>query len=347
MLKTICIKFTLLLLILTGLNFIYNHTLYEKDLNEKCKEALKIKGVQDTTDIYYFGESSNVTYETTDSIKNSISEITNFFFPGLRVTAINKYATHAGIYRDWLKQIDLRKNKPKAIVITLNLRSFDAAWIHSKLETQLQESMVLTKPYPNLLNRFFLSLQAFDNKTEWQREQDMLKEWKTKELIFPFPFKYKTVSEWDFGMSQGTYLKPDGSWDDQKIILACHYIKGYAFNLDENNPRIKDFDYIAGWCERNKINLYLNLMAENMEYADSLVGKELVFLMRQNRDYLIKRYNTRNSVVVDNLELVPGVEFIDQNWTTEHYYYRGRMRIAKNLAGKLKSQFKNEYKSAY
>jgi hypothetical protein len=227
------------------------------------------------------------------------------------------------------------------------MRSFDGAWIHSKLETQLQESIVLTQPYPNLINRFLLSLQAFDNRTDKQREQQMLEEWKTVPLIFPNEFKYKKVSEWDYGMSQGSYLKPDGSWDHDKIILACHYIKGYAFNLNENNPRIKDFDEIADWCNKNEINLYLNLMAENVEYADSLVGKELVFLMKQNRDYLVKRYTKNNCVVVDNLELVKGKEFIDQDWTTEHYDYKGRMAIAKNLANHLKSQFKNEYKKAY
>jgi hypothetical protein len=347
MIKKIGIKILFLLLILTGLNFIYTVTFFEKDLDEKCKEALEIRQSQEEADLYYFGESSNVTYRPGDSIKNSISEITNFFFPFLKVVTINKYATHAGIYKYWIREIDLKKKKPKAIIITLNMRSFNATWIHSKLETQLQESMVLTKPFPNLINRFLLSLQAFDNKTEQQREQEMLEEWKTKQLVFPQRFKYKTVSEWDYAMAQGTYLKPDGSWDMNKIVLACHFIKSYAFNIDEANPRVKDFDNIAAWCGKNKINLYLNLMAENIGYADSLVGKELVFLMKQNRDYLVKRYNKENCKVVDNLNVVPGKEFIDQDWTTEHYSYKGRMHIAKNLADSLKSQFNNQYKPAY
>ena len=336
-----------MLLILTGLNFVYTYSFFKKDLAKECKEALEIRETQEFTDVYYFGESSNLTYTPEDSIKNTISELTSLFFPSLKINDISKYATHAGIYKYWLREINLKKSKPKAIVVTLNLRSFDAAWIHSKLETQLQESLVLARPYPNLVNRFLLSLQAFDNKTESQREQEMLEEWHTKQLIFPEKFKYKTVAEWDYAMAQGTYLKPDGSWDSEKIILACHYIKSYAFNLDETNPRIKDFDQIADWCAKNKISLYLNLMAENIEYADSLVGKELVFLMRQNRDYLIKRYTKETCKVVDNLELVHGKNYIDQNWTTEHYDYKGRMRIAKNLAEKLQNQFRNEYKSAY
>ena len=347
MIKKIGIKIGLLLVILIGLNFVYKATLYQSDLKEKCEQALEITNNQNNTDIFYFGESSNFNVRDDDSIKNSISEITNLFFPALKITAINKPATHAGIFKDWLGQINLKHKKPKAIIVTLNLRSFDAAWLHSKLETPLQESMVLVKPYPALFNRFLLSLQAFDNKTEQQREQDMLNDWENTYLEFPFPHKYKTVREWDNALAQGSFLKPDGTWDNDKIVLACHYVKGYAFNIKESNPRIKDFDEITQWCQKNKIKLYLNLLAENIEYADSLVGKELVFLMKRNRDYLVQRYNKNNCRVIDNLELVTGKEFTDQHWTTEHYSYKGRMIIARNISESLKNQFSNNYKKAY
>ncbi len=347
MTKKIIIKILILVIVLTGLNFIYNLTQYKHDLKDRCKEIVDIKEKQDSTDIFYFAESSNLTVRDEDSIKNSISEITGFFYPSLKITSIDKPATHAGIYKVWLKSINVNLNKPKAIIVTLNMRSFDAAWIHSKLETQLQESVVLVQPYPNIFNRFLLSLQAFDNKTEEQREQEMLDDWKNVQLVFPFDFKYKTVRDWDVSYGQYGWDLPEGDPKKNKILLTCHYIKGYAFNLNENNPRIKDFDEIAKWCHQNKINLYLNLLAENIEYADSLVGKELVFLMKQNRDYLVKRYSKNNCVVVDNLDNVNGLEFIDQTWTTEHYGYRGRMIIGRNLADSLKKQFSKQYKKAY
>lgn len=347
MLKKITYRLILLVTILFTLDVIYDQTFYEKDLKDAAEEVLVMKQNQEISDVFYFAESSNFTSRDGDSIRNSISEITNFFYPQLKIHAVNKSASHAGIFRHWVDQINVSKKHPKAIVVTLNLRSFDAAWIHSRLETPLQEAMTLLKPYPHLLNRFLLSLNAFDNKTEQQREQLMLEDWKTTRLEFPYEFKYKTVREWDDAMAQGGFLKPDGSWDTEKIALACHYIKAYAFNIKDNNPRVKDFDYIAEWCKKNQVNLYLNLMAENLQYADSLVGKELVYLMRNNRDYLVKRYNKDNCVVVDNLELVNGKEFIDQNWTTEHYAFKGRMIIARNLAVHMKQQFNTNYIKAY
>jgi hypothetical protein len=345
MIKKIAFKIILLSLVVVVLDVLYAMTRYEKDLDEKSAEVVMIRQTLDTTDVYYFGESSNVTYRNDDSTKKSISGLIAMFFPGLRFTNINKYATHAGIYRHWLTQ--MKKKKPKAIIVTLNLRSFDAAWIHSDLETQLQESIVFTRPLPKILNRFCLSLQAFDNKTVEQREKDMLADWRNTQLRFPFPFKYRTASEWDQGMAAGGYLKPDGSWDQPRIELACHYIKAYAFNIDDKNPRTKDVDAIVAWCKEHKVKLFLNLLAENIQYADSLAGTELVFLMKENRNYLVKRYSDGNVMVIDNLESVPGHDFIDQNWTTEHYGYKGRMTIAKHVVDSMRKIFPDKYFKAF
>jgi hypothetical protein len=347
MLKQILIRAMVLLALLPLMNVLYVATFYKHDLEAKSKEIIELRRSADSTDLYYFGESSNTTFTPDDSIKTSISGLCSKFFPSLHLRNVNKEATHAGIYRVWLHELEESHHSIKAIIVTLNLRSFNAAWIHSPLETSLQEGLVFARPRPALWNRFSLALQAFDNKTEQEREDDMLQDWKTRDLNFPYPVNYNTVRQWDDAMANGGHLKPDGTWDMEKIILSCHYIKAYALSLDHRNPRVKDLDAIKAWCGSRGIRLYLNLMAENVRYADSLVGKDLVFLMRRNRDFLMTRYNRDNCRVIDNLELVPSNEFIDQNWTTEHYRYKGRMIIAKHVAEELKKDFNKEFVNAY
>jgi hypothetical protein len=73
------------------------------------------------------------------------------------------------------------------------------------------------------------------------------------------------------------------------------------------------------------------------------VGKDLIYLMKQNRDLLVNRYSSRGVLVVDNLELVNGKDFVDQHWTTEHYNEQGRKAIAANLAEALKKFYQKEY----
>jgi hypothetical protein len=342
--KKIIARIGLFAAVLVLLNVIYIKTSWNNDLTVAGGELLpEIKNAQDSADVIYFAESSNWSSHKDDTIKKSISEFASAYFPSLRFRSVQKGAIHAGIYRALINHIK-ENSRVKTLIVTMNLRSFDATWINSKLETPLSRSKVMYAQRPPLLNRFLLSLNTFENKTEEQRDIDMKAQWARDELKFPYPFKYKNVIEWDKAMGAGGYLKSDGSWDMPKIELACHNIKTYAFQINpETNPRIKDFDEIVKMCKEKKLNLVFNLMAENTQYADSLVGKELIYLIKQNRNLLMKRYNKDGVIVVDNLELVNGKDYIDQNWTTEHYKQRGRQVIAKNLANHLKQIYPKEF----
>lgn len=334
MIKKLLFRFLVLSVGLFVMNGVYKFFFYEKDLREFSPEILEVWKQQQKNEILYFAESSNMNVRDTDVVKKSISELTDDLLPQFRIGAVNKPATHAGIYKEWIK--NMRHPYPSAIVVTLNVRSFGADWRYSELESALQSGVVLLKPYPALANRFLMALNAFDNKPAALREQEMLKEWEEVRFDFPFKVPYPTVRLWDNAMANGSFTKPDGSWDMDKITLACHYVKSYAFQIKPDNPRVKDFDEIVAFCQKNNIRLVLNLLAENTEYAQQYVGKELVHIMRYNRNFLVKRYGQKKGVtVVDNLELLNGLDFSDQNWTTEHYGYDGRMKIAQNLSKAL------------
>jgi hypothetical protein len=154
----------------------------------------------------------------------------------------------------------------------------------------------------------------------------------------PNPFPYKNVVEWDKGMAAKGIRDSNGFHDEKLTALACNYVKTYAFQIDmKKNQRINDFDKIVQLAKERNWKLVFNLMAENVERAQELVGDDLVYLMRKNRDLLLKRYHKNGIIVVDNLEKVPDEEYIDRNWTTEHYAENGRRIIAKNVAVSMKS----------
>jgi len=331
--KKITYKLLLLLTTFVAVNIIYQFTLYKVDVKKNAPCAYQCKNLPSGVDLLYFGESSNFTVDGDDSTQLYISELVAHFAPHLKVVTIDTPAVHAGIYKYWIEQIE--NNLPKAIIVTMNLRSFDAAWIHSKLETPLLRGIRLLKPTPKIINRFLLSVKNPEDKTTPERDSLLQEEWRTKELIFPYVFKYKTVRQWDNAMGNGGWLKADGTWDFDKIKLGAHYIKGFAFNINENNPRISDFDEIAEWGIKNKVKVYFNLLSENVAQADSLVGKDLVFLMKNNRDYLVNRYAKMGAVVIDNLESVGINDFLDKDWPTEHYNYKGRIAIAKKIVQEI------------
>ena len=322
----------LLIFILFVLNAIYKQTFWKEDREKHAGLLDSLDKVVYNSDLIYFAESSNFSFLDGEKNQKSISGLLQGYLPDIRINAVNKGALHAGLFLSLCKNIP-EGSPVKTIVVTMNLRSFNANWINSKLETQLMQQNVMLQPYPPLVNRFLLAFMAYDNKREEERKEIIFNTWKTEKLVFPYEAKYSTTWEWDTTLANGYFLLPDGRWDMPKIQLATTYVKSYAFQIDTlKNPRIKDFDKICKYAQKRGWNIVFNLLAENTEKANELVGEDLVFLIKQNRDLLVQRYREMGATVVDNLEVVANEDYIDQDWTTEHYVVRGRKQVAYNVA---------------
>ena len=331
-------------MLLVAMNWVYTKWFFEKDLLEHSDIIeLPRQVVADSCQVVYLGESSNNTYGYAESDHRKISAMVSAYFPKVRVGDMTKSASHAQTYYNMLKQVP--KDAPvETVIVTMNLRSFDAGWIYSRLETALRKQIVLLQDYPPLMNRFLLAFKAYPIRSEEEWDAIARKHWKKDPLDFPYDFEWNNTHQWDSAMAWGGWQDFDGQRDQQLTELACHYIKSYAFQIRDDNPRIKDFDAIVDLCRERGWHLVFNLMAENVDKANELVGKDLLFLMKQNRDYLMQRYDTQEDVtVVNNLDLVRDVNFIDQDWTTEHYYGEGRHIIAHQVAQALRQYYPNEY----
>jgi len=330
--KHIAPKILALALILIASNFLYVNFFFKSDLEKHSDLIDIINRIPEDTEILYVAESSNTALHKNDTEKKTISEFIDEAVPSKKVSDLTKPAAHAGIYKKLLKALP-KKTNIETIVVTLNLRSFNAQWIHSSLETALQKSTIFLLPNPPLVNRFLLSFKDYKIKNAAMQEAAFKAKWKNDIFHFPYEFKHQNVSDWDHWMAIEGVKNEDGSINRPLTELACHYIKGYGFQIDTlTNPRIKDFNDIIKIAVERKWNLIFNLLAENTEKAEILVGKDLIYLMRQNRDLLMNYFGRKGITVVDNLEMVPDQYFIDQNWTTEHYSDFGRKKVAKNVA---------------
>ncbi len=338
----IAFKFLLVFVILLVSNKLYTHFLLESDIQKHTYREI-VDVIPHNSEIVYFGESSNYSTYYEDKDKRSISEYIANYFPTKRFGTVHKGALHARIYKYLMRQFP-EQNDIETIIVTLNLRSFSANWIYSDLETALDKSVVLLKQGPALKNRFLLSFKGYDIKTKAQRKDQFKRNWEESTLKFPWEFPHLNVNQWDKVIYKKGIRNPDGTKDWETSALACHYIKSYAFQIDtQSNPRIKDFDDIAEYAASKGWNVIFNLLAENIDKAEELVGNELLFLMRQNRDLLVKRYQKKGVIVVDNLEKVDSLYFRDKDWTTEHYWEEGRRIIAKNIADSLRSLYTVDY----
>jgi hypothetical protein len=337
------VRIIALILILLLCNWLYVEFFFEKDLEKHSSIIYKIRALDADTDILYLGESSNKTFDTNDLDRRKISQMLSEFYPDLKIRDITEPAAHLGIYYEILRKIPGDSNV-KTVVVTLNLRSFGLDWIYSKLESSLQKSLLLLKPYPPLVNRFLLSFKAYPSYNEEERTKTIRRLWQEEAFDTLSGMPYSSVSEWDRAMSRKGIRDTLGRYDQAMTELACHYIKSYAFTMNKHyRIRIQDMDRIITLAKKRNWHLVFNLMAENVDKAELLVGEDLLSLMRENRDYLVSYLGERSISVADNLEAVEDKEFIDQDWTTEHYKQKGRRIIARNLAKELKPFYAENY----
>ena len=208
----------------------------------------------------------------------------------------------------------------------------------------MRKQLVLLEDYPPLVNRFLLAFKAYPirNDEEWDA---LAYEHRHKDhLDFPYDFEFDNNYDWDSAMAWRGWFDFDGKYNPEMTWMACYYIKSYGFSIPDDNPRVKDFDAIVELCRERGWNLVFNLLAEDVDKVNELGGKDLMFLLKQNRDYLLRRYGSLDCVtVVNNLSLVRDINFIDQDWTTEHYYEEGRRIIADHLALALRDFYPNDY----
>ncbi len=325
-------KFTSIIATFVISYFVYIKIYLIPELKDQGPMLYNLTEYQWHNDVLYFGESSNFWIADSDKDRRTISDMINDSIDGYRLSGIAASGSHAGNFLPVIEQIN-QESRVKHLVITLNLRSFDKPWIYSNLESNLNRINCFYDGENHLFNRLKAAFQFYQQPSEKEQEMKMLNAFEFDTLKVDFPLKFNTIKTW---CEQEKFPLPGGGEDFPKRELADHYIKAYAFQIDvKTNPRIKDFDDIVEVCKRKKIQLFFNLMSENIHYADSLVGKELVYLMKNNRDLLVDRYRKKGVIIIDNLETVNANSFGEKNWTTEHYDEIGRMKIAMNVKDTL------------
>lgn len=341
-LRKIAPKAMLLLLLLAGMNLVYEQWLLPADIAAYSESGALVQAIPDSTQVLYLGESSNLTFADEDVEKLPVSKLLARQFPGVTVADLSKGALHLGNYLPMLRAVP-RSIPVHAVVVTVNLRSFNAGWVHSKLETALQKEMVLLRRGPALWRRLMLSLRAYEIKSEEERLAETRMHWRMDTLRFPGPFPFATAAAWDSACDARARA---GGPEQGRWVLATHFVKAYAFQIDSlRHPRIADLDGIVELARERGWTLVLNLLPENVQEAESLLGPELVGLMRQNRDLLRRRYGGRAGVhFLDQLEALPADAFIDRDRAAEHYFEQGRQVVAANVALALKGVFPEHYR---
>ena len=335
------IKYTSMRVLLVGLliilaNFLYRITFYKKDIAKHGDILENLWVVPPDTEAIYFGESSNFHESPRDTMKFRISGMIDTLVPKLKIYHVDNSGLHAGTYLAVMKNIPA-DSKVNTFIITMNLRSFGAGWRYAGngAENYLAKTERMLSPTLPIINRFMVSLKAYDYKSDREREKQVQHAWKKDSFDIP-NFNYHTTHAWDSAMAWGTWLESNPNLTKENIPLAAQYIKNFSFVIDTNtNERIHDFDAIMELANKKNYTIYFNILGENVDEAEQLAGSELIYLIEKNTKFLIGRYSKKGAIVVNNLHAIPDSCFVDRDFPTEHYNFVGKQIIAKRVAEQI------------
>ncbi len=322
----IATRILVLAMLLPALNWLYVHTSYKSYLFEEADQLLQVEKVANC-DVVYTSASSNFSPDPWHESHKKISEFIGESNPELLIEAFNIPASHARIHTILLRRIP-PSSSIRTVIATVNLRSFGADWQNSILETPLNKKNVMYADRPPLLNRFLVSLNFYDNKSDLERENIKLDLW--AQTTLPLERVKSNVIDW-------CAEEKWGDWTNPKRQLADQFIKQYAFVLDESNATVHEFDAMIEICKERNWKLIMHILPENIEKADSLVGSDLTDLMVQNATWLERRFIGKGATVINNVDLLPSSCFTDKDFPTEHYNEVGRRSIASSFSNKLKT----------
>jgi hypothetical protein len=325
MVKKISARILLLLIIVIVSNYLYKYTFYKQDVIDNSLLTGKLQNGIENSDILFFSASPNKAYPKEDKDRRSISKILDDILPKYSVTSIDTGAIHAGVYKKLIQLIP-NDNNLKYVVVNMNYRSFGVLWMMSSLENAIAKQSVFYANRPILINRFLQGLNYYEAISKNERQFIIQQSWRNKTL--PYLAPKDNVKHW-------CATEKWGHWTNPKRGMADHYIKNYAFVIDESNQRIKDFDEIVEICKSKKIKLIYNVLGENIENAKYLVDSDLTNLMLDNKNYLIERYSSKGVIMVDNFDKIPDSCFYERDFPTEHYSFTGRAILAENIAKEI------------
>lgn len=327
MVKKIALRLGLIAIIVIISNFIYKNTTYSDDLKSDANILSKFQNAQEKADVLYFSSSPNATFaDGIDTDTHSISQMVDDSITDLKIMSVDTGAIHAGVFKKLIELIP-DNSKTKKIIVHLNYRSLGIGWIQSRLENAIQKEMPFYSNYPAIVGRYLQGLNAYEAITSEERERLMLNYWSTKQL--PFDAPKNTVKNW-------CALEKWGDWTNPKRQLADHYIKNFAFTIEEENPRLQDYDGIAELCKTKNIELIYVILPENLEEGKALVDEDLTQLMLDNKEILKKRYEAKGVKVVDCFDVLGTEDFLEKDFPSEHYFQRGRQEIARRIIAVMK-----------
>jgi hypothetical protein len=279
------------------------------------------KAVSRKVDIVYFCDSTNFAYGLQDTDRRSISQMLQDIMPEREILAIDHGALHMDMYLAFCQYISRSRNRPNALIIPVNMRSFSLGWDQRPNWQFEKERFFLNYP---LLRPFFKPLAVF----KAVRANEISVEQYNQTGVYCDEELVGTVREFDFMCTD-----PNAVTDDD-IRKKC--IFQYMYPLKPDTRKLRSMLQIVKILNSIGVRLILYITPLDMETGQKyLPGR---FSDRVGANIQLVKTLLRNQNV-EPLDLSQSVSAENFSWTVypnEHLDQHGRLFVADSLAKALR-----------
>lgn len=281
---------------------------------QKLDRALEAK-----TDIVFFGDSTVFSSTKGDATTDSIATKLHSRLPGYSLSDVSHRAYHLGVCVDYCRRIAASRNRPKLMVVTINLRNFSPHW-DMRPEWQFENIRVNLAHLDNPLFRLFHTPLSIFKVFRMEVARD----------------QYLNTPVYDGLRKIGTMRDFDGldyaPWNDrgtrQKVLLY------YMGTITEHNRKVESMRQIVRILKDAGVPVLFYFTPIDVETGDRVVGERLRRRVQENAAYLSGVIREEGGTSID-LSCALGADCFDwpisRNYVDEHLREAGREFVADRL----------------
>lgn len=282
-------------------------------------------------DILYLGDSVVERISWHDTDKRTLDQMTaDLLLNDASLVCVARAAYHFRIYYHLLNVLRSMRNRPKLVILPINMRCFSPQWDLNP-SWQFEEEIQILTAYPETHRIPAIRVNA-DALTYSEAELNL-------ELDLPLT-DIKRLGQF-LNLIKNIPSDPEGKFYRRQQIYILHYLN----SLKRNHRRVNDLVKILDLLRDLNIFTLMYITPINYEGAVRHVGEGFMDGVRTNAALLldvVQPYlNDAQASLLDLQEKLPSDDFFHADELTEHLNQSGRVKLAGMLVNEVKKIMKN------
>ena len=272
--------------------------------------------LEDNVDVIFFGDSTMTYTSKHDKDKRNIADILQSMNPNLSIKRVSHAAYHLDLYWKYCEYISRQNNKPKVVIIPINLRSFSVGWdLAPNYQFEFEKALL---SYGNrfLIRSFSRPLTIFNPFDEEGFREE---------------FENALVYNGDQLLGKLQYYGNEANLSSNEKIKRSMIIN-YMYSLNESDRKVQSILEIVRLAKEGHFQVIFYITPIDYQTGEQHLGAEFMERVRQNTEVI-------NSLLIEQevevLDLSFGLEKTDLEWEgapNEHLNEDGRKFLAEQLS---------------